>query len=419
MNGLGKTARPTELPDLASVISRSVTVLGSTGSVGKSTLDVIAHARTVYGGDAFPIEALTAQTNVSALAAQARFVHPKLAVIGDPALYKTLKDALSGTGIEVAAGREAAAAAASRPSDIVMVAIVGAAGLEPALAAVRRDATIALANKECIVSAGDVFRTAIKASNATVIPVDSEHNAAYQILDFGHSEAIERLTLTASGGPFREWSLEHMANATPDQAVAHPNWSMGAKISVDSATLMNKGLELIEAHYLFSLPAEKLAVLVHPQSIVHCLVSYIDGSTLAHLSAPDMRTPIAHALAWPCRIASPSHRLDLAKAGQLTFFAPDPERFPCLRSAMDCLRAGGHMPNILNAANEVAVRAFLEHRIGFLDVHRVVDESLEIGSAQWGSAGPSDLDAVLAVDRAVREIATNVCRRMASHGAGA
>lgn len=403
-----------EMPKLRTAISRSITVLGSTGSVGKSTLDVIAHARTTYGNDAFPIEALTAQSNVAELAAQARTFGAKLAVIGDPKFYSALKTALADTNIEIAAGSEAVTAAASRASDLVMVAIVGAAGLKPALAAVKRGATIALANKECIVSAGDVFRKAVETSQATVIPVDSEHNAAFQILDFGQLNAIQKLTITASGGPFREAPMERMAKATPNEAVAHPNWSMGAKISVDSATLMNKGLELIEAHFLFSLPPEKLAVVVHPQSIVHSLVSYMDGSTLAHMSAPDMRTPIAHALAWPVRISSPSRALDLTAAGQLTFFKPDPERFPCLQLAIDCLRAGGHMPNILNAANEVAVRAFLDRKIGFLDIYEVAAKSLDMGSGQWSGIGPADLDEVLAVDQATREIAHGVCRDVAA-----
>ncbi|HEY5347617.1 MAG TPA: 1-deoxy-D-xylulose-5-phosphate reductoisomerase, partial [Rhizomicrobium sp.] len=300
------------LPDLSGVLGRGVTVLGSTGSIGVSTLDVIAHARKIYGADAFPIIALTAQSNVKVLIEQARAMKPKLAVVGDEALYPQLKDGLAGTGIETASGRAAVIAAAARPSDLVMVAIIGAAGLEPALAAVNRGATVALANKECVVAAGAVFHAAAARSGASVIPVDSEHNAIFQVLGGADASDVERVTLTASGGPFRDWTLERMREATPLQAVAHPNWSMGAKISVDSATLMNKGLELIEAHFLFALPPEKLAVLVHPQSIVHCLVSYEDGTTLAHLSAPDMRTPIAHALSWPCRIASPSRRLDLA-----------------------------------------------------------------------------------------------------------
>jgi 1-deoxy-D-xylulose-5-phosphate reductoisomerase len=401
------------MTDLSAVTARRVTVLGSTGSIGVSTLDVIAHARETYGADAFPIEALTAQSNVELLAEQARSFRPRLAVIGDAARGGALKQMLAGTGIESAAGREAVIEAAARPSDVVMVAIVGAASLAPALAAVRRGATIALANKECIVAAGDLFRRAVAESGATLIPVDSEHNAAFQLLNFDEAHAIERVTLTASGGPFRDWPSERMAVATPEQAVAHPNWSMGAKISVDSATLMNKGLELIEAHFLFSLEPDRLAVLVHPQSIVHCLVSYADGSTLAHLSAPDMRTPIAHALAWPRRMSSPSRRLDLAMLNKLTFEAPDPQRFPCLDLAQTCLRQGGLAPTILNAANEVAVQAFLGRRIGFLDIARVVEDTLSARTAN--SAGiPRDVDGILDADRQARDLADTICRRMAA-----
>jgi 1-deoxy-D-xylulose-5-phosphate reductoisomerase len=401
------------MADISAVTTRRVTVLGSTGSIGVSTLDVIAHARDAYSADAFPIEALTAQSNVALLVEQARRFRPRLAVIGDAALGGKLKDALAGTGIESAAGREAIVEAAARPSDVVMVAIVGAASLTPALAAVRRGATIALANKECIVAAGDIFRRAVAESGATLIPVDSEHNAAFQLLNFDETHAIERVTLTASGGPFRDWPSERMAAATPEQAVAHPNWSMGAKISVDSATLMNKGLELIEAHFLFSLEADRLAVLVHPQSIVHCLVSYADGSTLAHLSAPDMRTPIAHALAWPRRMSSPSRRLDLAMLNKLTFEAPDPQRFPCLKLAQTCLRQGGLAPTILNAANEVAVQAFLGRRIGFLDIARVVEDTLSARAAN-GAGIPRDVDGILDADRQARDLAKTICGRMAA-----
>lgn len=401
------------MADLSAVTARRVTVLGSTGSIGVSTLDVIAHARETYGADAFPIEALTAQSNVELLAEQARRFRPSLAVIGDAARGGALKQMLAGTGIESAAGREAVIEAAARPSYVVMVAIVGAASLAPALAAVRRGATIALANKECIVAAGDLFRRAVAESGATLIPVDSEHNAAFQLLNFDEAHAIERVTLTASGGPFRDWPSERMAVATPEQAVAHPNWSMGAKISVDSATLMNKGLELIEAHFLFSLEPDRLAVLVHPQSIVHCLVSYADGSTLAHLSAPDMRTPIAHALAWPRRMSSPSRRLDLAMLNKLTFEVPDPERFPCLNLAQTCLRQGGLAPTILNAANEVAVQAFLGRRIGFLDIARVVEDTLSARTAN-STAIPRDVDGILDADRQARDLADTICRRMAA-----
>ena len=397
----------------AGALRRRVAVLGSTGSIGLSTLDVVAHARTRYGAQSFPIEALTAQSNVEVLAEQARRFRPRLAVVADESRYGSLKDALAGEGIETAAGREGLMRAASADSDVVMVAIVGAAALEPTLAAAGRGATIALANKECVVAAGDLFRNALTATRATVVPVDSEHNAAFQLLDFAQSHAFERVTLTASGGPFREWSRERMAAATPEQAVAHPNWSMGAKISVDSATLMNKGLELIEAHVLFALAPEKLGVIVHPQSLVHCLVSYSDGSTLAHLSAPDMRTPIAHALAWPVRIASPSLRLDLARARQLTFEAPDLERFPCLALAQACLAAGGLKPTILNAANEIAVAAFLESRIGFLDIASVIEDTLGI-LHDGETNNVVDLAGVLALDAEARRTASGFCRRRAA-----
>ncbi|MEI9993325.1 MAG: 1-deoxy-D-xylulose-5-phosphate reductoisomerase [Rhizomicrobium sp.] len=399
-----------EIESLEPVLARSVTVLGSTGSIGVSTLDVVAHARKVYGAEVMPVEAITAQGRVDELIAQARAIGPKIAVIGDEALYGRLKDGLAGTGIQAAAGRKAVIEAAARPSSTVMVAIMGAAALEPALAAVARSATVALANKECIVAAGGVFYKALANSNASVIPVDSEHNAVFQVLNGEGAREVEKVTLTASGGPFRDWTLDQMAVCTVEQAVAHPNWSMGAKISVDSATLMNKGLELIEAHFLFALPPEKLDVVVHPQSIVHCLVSYEDGSTLAHLSAPDMRTPIAHALAWPRRIASPSRRLDLAAVGTLTFRKPDHDRFRCLGLAMDAMRAGGLAPTILNAANEIAVDAFLNRRIGFLDIPRVVETTLN--ESAEGNSSADTLDGVLAADARARELAGDICRRV-------
>jgi 1-deoxy-D-xylulose-5-phosphate reductoisomerase len=400
------------MPELEPVLSRRVTVLGATGSIGVSTLSVIANARAVYGQHVLPIAALTAQSNVAQLAEQARAMKPEIAVIGDPARYGELRDALAGTGIEVAAGRDAVIAAGARPSEFVMVAIVGAAAIEPALAAIRRGATVALANKECVVAAGAVFRAALDGSSATVVPVDSEHNAIFQVLNGGDASQVERVTLTASGGPFREWTLEKMRDVTPEQAVAHPNWSMGKKNSLDSASLMNKGLELIEAHYLFALPDEKLDVVVHPQSIIHCMVTYGDGTTLAHLSAPDMRTPIAHAIGYPVRIASPSRKLDLAHMGPLSFFAPDSQRFPCLDLAMGCLRSGGLAPTILNAANEIAVEAFLDRRIGFLDIPRVVESALETGEAKLSNTPPADLETVLSADGEARRWADVACRSL-------
>jgi len=316
--------------DLSPVLGRRLTVLGSTGSVGAATIDVVRFVRNRHGGDAFPLQALTANGNVVLLAQQARELRPAVAVIGDISRKGELQEALAGTGIEVAAGPEAIVEAAARPSDMVMSAIVGAAGLEPTYAAMKRGAIIALANKECVVAAGEVFRKAAQDSRGVLIPVDSEHNAAFQLLDFSQAQAIEKVTLTASGGPFRTWSVDRMSTATPEQAVNHPNWSMGAKISVDSATLMNKGLELIEAHHLFGLAPERIEIVIHPQSVVHSLVAYVDGSVLAQLGPPDMRTPIAYALAWPERMKWPAPRLDLVQIGTLTFEAPDLERFPAL-----------------------------------------------------------------------------------------
>jgi 1-deoxy-D-xylulose-5-phosphate reductoisomerase len=399
-------------PSLQDVIHRSVTVLGSTGSIGVNTLDVIAHARKVYGNHAFPLTALTAQANVKLLIEQARALKPRRVVIGDTALYPELKAGLSGTGIETAAGREAVIAAAGLPSDFIMVAIMGAAAIEPALAAIERGVIVALANKECVVAAGAVFYEALERSGASVIPVDSEHNAIFQVLGSGDASEVEMVTITASGGPFREWPLEKMRSATVEEAVAHPNWAMGRKISLDSATLMNKGLELIEAHFLFALPPEKLNVVVHPQSIVHCLVSYEDGTTMAHLSAPDMRTPIAHALAWPRRIASPSRRLDLAKLGQLAFHAPAHDRFPALNLAIESMRSGGLAPTVLNAANEIAVQAFLDRRIGFLDISKVVGETLSADAGRGSHGRAGDLGTVLGTDARARVLAEEICQRV-------
>ena len=352
---------------------RRVTVLGSTGSVGCNTIDLIERQK-----DDFTVEALTAHRNVALLAAQARRLGARLAVIADPALYEELKSALAGSAVEAAAGAAAVIEAASRPAEWVMAAIVGAAGLAPTLAAVRRGAIVALANKEVLVCAGALFMAEVARSGSVLLPCDSEHNAIYQVFDPARREAIDRIVLTASGGPFRERSYEAMRRVTPEEAVAHPNWRMGAKISVDSATMMNKGLEVIEAHHLFQLPAEQLDVVVHPQSIVHGLVVYKDGSVLAQLGSPDMRTPIAYTLAWPERMSAPVQPLDLARIAKLTFEAPDEERFPALRLARASLRQGGAAPIILNAANETAVRAFLEREIGFLDIARLVERTLEV-----------------------------------------
>ena len=378
---------------------RSISILGSTGSIGCNTIDLIERDPGSYR-----IEALTGNSNVAELADQAKRVGARLAVIGDETKYAELKELLSGTSVEAAAGRDAVIAAADRPADWVMAAIVGAAGLAPTLTAVRRGAVVALANKECLVCAGSLMLAEVERSGAKLLPVDSEHSAIFQVFDFDQRERIENVILTASGGPFWSSSLAEMANVTPDQAVTHPNWNMGAKISVDSATMMNKGLELIEAHYLFDMPEDQLQVLVHPQSIVHSLVSYIDGSVLAQLGTPDMCTPIAYALGWPERIASPSPRLDLAGIGQLTFEQPDPERFPALGLARQALKAGGAAPTILNAANEVAVQGFLGGKIGFLDICRVVERSLE----QTTHRTLASLDDVYAVDAAARRNAEEI-----------
>jgi 1-deoxy-D-xylulose-5-phosphate reductoisomerase len=352
---------------------RRVTILGSTGSVGQSTVDLLLRNR-----DAFTVEALTANHNAALLAEQAKALDARFAAIADPADYPALKEALSGSGIETACGRAAVVEAAERPADWVMAGIVGAAGLEPTLAAIRRGRIVAFANKEVLVCAGSLFMREVAAHGATLLPVDSEHNAIWQCFDFTRVEGIEKITLTCSGGPFRERSLIAMREATPAQAVAHPTWRMGAKISVDSATLMNKGLELIEAHYLFQLPPERIDIVVHPQSIVHGLVTYCDGSVLAHLGSPDMRTPIAYALGWPGRAAAPTKRLDLADIGRLTFEAPDEARFPALRLARAALTRGGVGPTVLNAANETAVHAFLAGQIGFLDIAETVERTLEL-----------------------------------------
>ena len=350
---------------------RRISILGSTGSIGCNTLDIVGR-----NPDAFTVEALTANTNVELLAQQALQFRPAVAVIGDESARGELEGALAGTCTTVAAGPEAIVEAAQRPSDLVMAAIVGAAGLKPTLEAVRRGAIIALANKECLVCAGPLFMTEVETSNATLLPVDSEHNAIFQVFDFDRADAVDRIILTASGGPFRCSSLSEMKEITPAEAIKHPTWDMGAKISVDSATLMNKGLEMIEANYLFPVASDQIEVLVHPQSVIHSMVAYKDGSVLAQLGSPDMRTPIAYTLGWPNRMAAPAPRLDLAEIAQLTFETPDIGRFPSLRLARQVLQSGGTTPTILNAANEVAVESFLGERIGFLDIASAVEETL-------------------------------------------
>jgi 1-deoxy-D-xylulose-5-phosphate reductoisomerase len=385
----------------ASIEPRSVAILGSTGSIGCSTLDLIGRAP-----DRFRVEALTGHRNWQVLARQARETGARFVANGDEIFYRPLKDALSGSATEVAAGPQAVDAAAARPADWVMAAIVGAAGLAPTLTAVRRGAVVALANKEVLVCAGDLFTAEVARHGATLLPVDSEHNAIFQVFDFARVEAVEKIILTASGGPFRRWERAAMAAVTPGQAVKHPNWSMGAKISIDSATMMNKGLELIEARYLFGLDGDRIDIVVHPQSVIHSLVAYVDGSVLAQLGSPDMRTPIAFTLAWPDRMVSPSPRLDLAALGQMTFEAPDPVRFPALRLAREALVAGGGAPAVLNAANEVAVQAFLDGAIGFLDIAEIVEATL--GAIPAGAVGR--LDDVHNFDKQARETAHGLVR---------
>lgn len=378
---------------------RSVTILGSTGSIGRSTIDLLLREP-----QRFAVVALTAQSNVALLAEQARQLHARCAVIGDESLLPELRQRLAGSGIETAGGTAAIIEAATRPAEWVMAAIVGAAGLEPTLAAVQRGAVVALANKEALVCAGAVVMRAAALHGATILPVDSEHNAIFQVFDFDAPETIDRVILTASGGPFRTLSLGEMREVTPAQAMAHPVWSMGAKISVDSATLMNKGLELIEASFLFPVPEDRIEVLIHPQSVIHSLVSYVDGSVLAQLGTPDMRTPIAVTLAWPGRMASPAARLDLAAIARLTFEVPDSARFPALNLARQALQSGGAAPTILNAANEVAVDAFLKGRIGFLDITRIVEQTL----ARVPAGALSDLLAVQEADGAARRYAAHL-----------
>lgn len=350
---------------------KKVSVLGSTGSVGVNTVDLLARQP-----GQFDVVALTAHRNAELLAEQALALRPEFVVIGDEAQREELEISLRGSGIEVAAGRQAVIDAGKASTDWVMSAIVGAAGLEPTLSAVEQGAIVALANKETLVCAGSFFNERVKASGATLLPVDSEHNAIYQVFDFDQADRVSKVILTASGGPFRTREAASLRDVTPSQAVAHPNWSMGAKISVDSATMMNKGLELIEAYHLFPVTVKQLDVVVHPQSVVHSMVEYIDGSTLAQLGSPDMRTPIGYALGWPNRMETPSPKLDLVDVGKLEFFAPDYERFACLKLARQALASGGGAPAILNAANEVAVAAFLEEKVGFLDIVTIVEDTL-------------------------------------------
>ncbi|MEG3144025.1 1-deoxy-D-xylulose-5-phosphate reductoisomerase [Sphingomonas sp. RT2P30] len=375
---------------------KTVSILGATGSVGSSTLDLVEREP-----DRFQVLALTANCDVEKLAAAAIRTNARLAVVADESCLPALRERLAGTGIATAGGNAALLDAAAMGADWTMAAIVGCAGLEPVMAAVARGGTVVLANKEPLVSAGEVILAAAGASGATLLPADSEHNAIFQCFDPARPERVRRIILTASGGPFRDRSLAEMRGVTPEQAVAHPNWSMGAKISVDSATMMNKGLELIEAARLFPVPTSRIEIVIHRQSVIHSLVDYVDGSVLAQLGPPDMRTPIAHCLAWPDRMATPMAPLDLVAIGRLDFEAPDPVRFPALQLARDAVEAGGARPAILNAANEIAVAAFLARRIGFLEIAAIVADTLSC----YDPPAPLTLDAVLAVDGEARRIA--------------
>jgi len=375
-------------------VTRKIAILGATGSIGTSTLDLIERSP-----DRFEVAAVTAATNVEALANIVRRTGAKLAVVADESRYTDLAELLVGTNCRAAAGADALIEAAAADADIVIAAIVGCAGLKPVMGAVEAGRTVALANKEALVTAGALMTDAARASGATLLPIDSEHNAIFQCLAGSRLADVSKLVLTASGGPFRSASAEMIRSATPAQAVAHPNWSMGAKISVDSATMMNKGLELIEAHYLFRLPSERIDILVHPQSVVHSMVEFVDGSVLAQLGSADMRIPIAYALAWPERMATPAQKLDLAAIARLDFEAPDLERFPALRLARDALETGGAAPVVLNAANEIAVAGFLAGRLGFSDIARVVQEALMANDY----VAPRSIGDVLEIDQVTRE----------------
>jgi len=383
---------------------RKVTILGATGSIGESTLDLIGRSP-----DQFDVVALTAGSNAEKLAELAIRHRASHAALADERQYSRLKELLAGTGIAVSAGQGAVCEAAVQPADWIMAAIVGAAGMRPTFAAVSQGSCIALANKECLVSAGEVFLSTVDDAGATLFPVDSEHSGIFQAIDPSPSRCIEAITLTASGGPFREWSADQLKTARPDQALKHPNWSMGQKITIDSATLMNKGLELIEAYHLFPVEAGQLRVLVHPQSIVHCLVQYCDGSVLAQMAAPDMRTPIAYSLAWPERMDAPTERLDLAQIGQLTFEPADETRFPALRIAREALKTGGTAPTVLNAANEIAVERFLAGQIGFMTIPKVVEATIETSISEIGMTRAATLDEVIETDRAARALAERFC----------
>jgi 1-deoxy-D-xylulose-5-phosphate reductoisomerase len=388
---------------------RSVTLLGATGSVGASTVDLLKRE-----GKRYRVEAVSANKSSAALAALARQLGARFAAVGDPACYGDLKDALAGTGIEVGAGESGLIEAAERPAEWVLGAITGAAGLKPTLAAADRGAIVALANKETLVCAGDLFMRRAAAAGATILPVDSEHNALFQAMSGSRREDVRRVILTASGGPFRTTSADAIKVATVEQALKHPNWSMGPKITIDSATLMNKGLEVIEAHHLYSLPSDQIDVLVHPQSIVHSLVEFCDGSMIAQLGSPDMRIPIAYCLAWPGRITGPAPRLDLARAATLSFEEPDLARFPALALARRALEAGGAAPTVLNAANEVAVAEFLARRLNFAGISALVEATLEAAMSRNWTSEPKSVEDALSVDHNARLLARSLLPEIAA-----
>ena len=386
-------------------MTRTISIFGATGSVGLSTLDLVRQNR-----DAYKIIALTANGNAADLAKLALEFDAEIAVVADEASFPALKAALAGSTTQASAGRAALIEAAQMGADWTMAAIVGCAGLPPTMAAIQAGKTVALANKEALVSAGELMMAAVAKSGATLLPVDSEHNAIFQCLAGGRIDQVRKITLTASGGPFRTFTLDQMRVVTPEQAVAHPNWDMGAKISIDSATMFNKGLELIEAHHLFPVGLDKIDILVHPQSVIHSMVEYVDCSTLAQLGSPDMRIPIASALAWPERIATNCVPLDLAKIGNLSFEAPDTERFPALRLCRFAIQEGGAKPAILNAANEIAVAGFLNRQIGFLDISAVVEDTLN----RYVSHSPATLDALFSIDAEARHYAADNMEKYAN-----
>jgi 1-deoxy-D-xylulose-5-phosphate reductoisomerase len=390
-------------------VPRTVTLLGATGSIGSSTIDLLRRDPARY-----QVEAVTAHRNGAALARLARELGARFAAVSDPDAYGELKAGLSGSRIDAGAGPAALVEAAQRPAEWVMAAITGAASLKPTLAAAERGATVALANKECLVCAGALFMRRAAAAGATVLPVDSEHNAIFQALSAGRREDVRRIILTASGGPFRTFSLEAMRKVTLEQALKHPTWSMGPKITIDSATLMNKGLELIEARHLFALAPEELDVVVHAQSVVHGLVEFRDGSVIAQLGSPDMRIPIAHCLAYPERMGTPAQRLDLARIATLTFEEPDPVRFPALAIARRALAAGGGAPTVLNAANEIAVAEFVGGRLGFAGIPALVEATLEAADRAGAMAEPQSVEQAIAIDHNARKLAAHLLPEIAA-----